>query len=205
MKRTTEAAFETVIEAHLLDNGYVRIEDGTGSGREAAGALPPTLRLVDPPPARQRYVTCLPLVPLKAAAGAFSDVQRVEDDDFDWVTVESGHRLRRGMFVAQVVGKSMEPAIPDGAYCLFRAPVDGTRQGKIVLVQMRDDTDPESGQRYKVKRYGSEKAADGESWRHTRINLNPINPDFEPIVLTGTDDGQFQVVAEVVEVLGDGG
>ena len=29
------------------------------------------------------------------------------------------HRLRPGMFVAQVVGKSMEPAIPDGAYCLF--------------------------------------------------------------------------------------
>ncbi|MDE0459276.1 MAG: hypothetical protein OXI15_18420 [Chromatiales bacterium] len=25
MKRTTEAAFETVIEAHLLKNGYVRI------------------------------------------------------------------------------------------------------------------------------------------------------------------------------------
>ncbi|MDE0459277.1 MAG: S24 family peptidase [Chromatiales bacterium] len=111
------------------------------------------------------------------------------------------------MFVAQVVGKSMEPAIPDGAYCLFRAPVEGTRQGKIVLVQMRDDIDPESGQRYTVKRYGSEKAADGDAWRHTRISLSPVNPDFQPIVLTGTDtdDGQFQVVAEVVEVLGGGG
>ena len=182
-------------------------EREAGGGREATGALPPTLRLVDPPPAKQRYVTCLPLVPLKAAAGAFGDVQRIEDDGFDWVTVESGRRLRRGMFVAQVVGRSMEPAIPDGAYCLFRAPVEGTRQGRIVLVQMRDDTDPESGQRYTVKRYGSEKAVDGDAWRHTRISLSPVNPDFEPIVLTGADadDGQFQVVAEVVEVLGDGG
>ena len=56
------------------------------------------------------------------------------------------------MFVAQVVGKSMEPAIPDGAYCLFRAPVEGARQGKIVLVRMRDETDPESGQRYSAPR-----------------------------------------------------
>ena len=82
------------------------------------------------------------------------------------------------MFVAQVVGKSMEPAIPDGAWCLFRAPVEGTRQGKTVLVQLRDATDPETGQRYTVKRYESEKAAEGDSWRHERITLKPLNPGF---------------------------
>ena len=81
--------------------------------------------------------------------------------------------------------------------------MEGTRQGKIVLVQMRDDTDPESGQRYTVKRYESEKVADGDSWRHSKITLNPVNPDLQPIVLTGADEGQFQVIAEVVEVLGD--
>ena len=200
-----DESFQNVVTRWMSSEAYRRLRSGDDAGteREAIGALPPTLRLVDPP-AEQRYVTCLPLVPLKAAAGAFSDVQHVEDDDFEWVEVESGRRLRRGMFVAQVVGKSMEPAIPDGAWCLFRAPVEGTRQGRIVLVQMRDDTDPESGQRYTVKRYRSEKAADGDSWRHARISLTPINPEFEPIVLTGTDDGQLQVVAEVVEVLGSG-
>ena len=49
------------------------------------------------------------------------------------------------MFVAQVVGKSMEPVIPDGAYCLFASPVTGTRQGKTVLVQLRNGADPETG------------------------------------------------------------
>ena len=142
------------------------------------------------------------LVPLKAAAGAFGDPQHIEDDSFEWVAVESRHRLRKGMFVAQVVGKSMEPAIPDGAYCLFRAPVEGTRQGKTVLVQLRDAADPETGQRYTVKRYESEKAAKGNSWRHERITLKPINKDFEPIVLTGKDKGEFEVIAELVEVLG---
>lgn len=71
------------------------------------------LRIVRPLPA-EMYVTCVPLVPLKAAAGAFSDQQRVEDDNWEWVAIDSQHRLRPGMFVAQVVGKSMEPTIPDG-------------------------------------------------------------------------------------------
>lgn len=80
--------------------------------------------------------------------------------------------------------------------------VAGTRQGKTVLMQLRDAADPESGERYTVKRYESEKAKHGDSWRHTRIILKPVNPDFEPIVLTGADEGQLQVIAEVVEILG---
>ena len=146
----------------------------------------------------------MPLVPLKAAAGAFSDPQHIDDDGFEWAAVETTRRLWPGMFVAQVVGKSMELTIPDGAYCLFAAPVEGTRQGKTVLVQLRDATDPESGERYTVKRYESEKAQVGHSWRHERITLKPVNLDFEPIVLTGADEGQLQVIAEFVEVLGGG-
>lgn len=125
----------------------------------------------------------------------------IDEDGFEWVKIKSRHRLRPGMFVAQVVGRSMEPSIPDGSYCLFRAPVGGTRQGKTVLVQLRDVTDPETGQRYTVKRYESKKMKDGESWRHVRITLKPVNPDFEPIVLTTAEEGELQVIAELVEVL----
>ena len=177
----------------------------TGSEAEAASeetakVVPFLPRTVDPAP-EDRYVTCVPLVPLKAAANGFSDQQKIEDDNFEWVEVASRHRLRKGMFVAQVVGKSMKPAIPNGAWCLFRAPVEGTRQGKTVLVQLRDTTDPETGQRYTVKRYKSEKAEEGDSWRHVKITLEPVNPDFEPIVLTGADEGELQVIAELVKVL----
>jgi hypothetical protein len=38
-------------------------------------------------------------------------------------------------------------------------------------------------------------------WRHERITLRPINLDFKSIILTGTDEGQLQVIAELVEVL----
>jgi SOS-response transcriptional repressor LexA len=106
------------------------------------------------------------------------------------------------LFVAQFVGKSMEPALPDGAWCLFRTPVEGTRQGKTVLVQLRDAVDPETGQRYTVKRYESTKERPDDSWLHQHITLRPANPDFEPIVLTREDEGDLQIVAELVEVLG---
>ncbi|MBU2026191.1 MAG: S24 family peptidase [Proteobacteria bacterium] len=107
------------------------------------------------------------------------------------------------MFVAQVVGKSMEPAIPDGAYCLFGTPVEGTRQGRTVVVLLRDTADPETGQRFTVKRYESEKAVSEDgTWRHVRVLLKPINRNFEPIELTCEDEGSVDVVAEVLEVLG---
>ncbi|MEK7329414.1 MAG: hypothetical protein AAB113_01295, partial [Candidatus Eisenbacteria bacterium] len=61
--------------------------------------------------------------------------------------------------------------------------------------------DPETGERYTVKRYESEKTKDGDSWRHTRVTLKPVNPDFESIELSGVEDGQVQVIAECLEVL----
>ena len=166
-----------------------------------AEIIPFRPRTVEREPA-DRYVTCVPLIPLQAAAGAFSDPQTIDEaDGFEWAAIDSSHRLRPGMFAAQVVGKSMEPVIPDGAWCLFRAPVEGTRQGKTVLVQLRDDIDPETGQRFTVKRYASEKAQADDAWRHTRITLSPVNPDFAPIVLTPDHEGDLEVIAELVEVL----
>lgn len=193
MKRIDE-----VIEQH---GGWPRAFQ-TGEAKVAtAKVLPFRPRTVESKP-EEHYVNCVPLVPLEAAAGAFGAPQHIEDDSFEWVAVESRHRLRRGMFVAQVIGKSMEPDILDGAWCLFRAPVEGSRPGRTVLAQLRDAVDPETGQRYTVKRYESEKAAKGDRWRHERITLKPINPDFEPIVLTGNDERELQVIAELIEVLG---
>ena len=141
------------------------------------------------------------MIPLKAAAGAFSESQDV-GDEWDWVEIETGHKLRPGMFVSQVVGKSMEPVIPDRSHCIFRAPVEGTRQGKIVLVQLHDQTDPDTGGRYTVKRYESEKAvSDDGTWRHVKITLKPINPDFKPIEFTADDEADVSIIAELIEVL----
>jgi type I restriction enzyme R subunit len=194
-----DLAFQKVVTSWMSEEAYRRLQAKTEL--PGHGVTTPVLRFVHPRP-EARYATCVPLVPLKAAAGAFSDPQHVQDDEFEWVELEASHRLRKGMFVAQVVGKSMEPAIPDGAFCLFASPVTGTRQGKTVLVQLREGADPETGHRYTVKRYESEKQLDGDSWRHSKIVLKPANPDFEQIVLDGVAEGEVQVIAEVAQVLG---
>ena len=71
-------------------------------------------------------------------------------------------KLNKRMFVCRAVGRSMEPAIRDGDYLVFRANPTGTRQGKVVLAQYRGPADPDVGGAFTVKRYSSEKEGDNE-------------------------------------------
>ena len=83
------------------------------------------------------FVTHLPFYGLRAAATKFGeefDQAEVSEPDA-WIRAPHGLRLTEGMFIAQVVGRSMEPLIPDGSYCIFRAPVIGSRQGKRLLIE----------------------------------------------------------------------
>lgn len=119
-----------------------------------------------------------------------------------WVEADGVGRLDKRMFVCRAVGRSMEPRIHDGDYVVFRAKPAGTRQGKIVLVQYRGEADPDTGGSYTVKRYSSEKAAsEDDDWRHARIVLSPINPEYEPIVFSPDESGHVAVIAEMVTVL----
>jgi HNH endonuclease/Peptidase S24-like len=147
----------------------------------------------------------LPYYSLAIAAGGFK--QGYEPDPEGWINVGNfgcTARVGTGCFVTQVVGKSMEPTIRDGAYCVFRAGVSGTRQNRILLVQKRDFTDPETGGGYTVKRYQSKKTTTGEGWSHKRIRLIPDNPDraaFPVLEFTPEDDADMRVIAEFVQVL----
>ncbi|MGH9893865.1 MAG: S24 family peptidase, partial [bacterium] len=183
--------FQDVVGKHLLRTVYEQIRS------EKPGTEP--FRRVTPEE-KDKFRTCVPLLTLKAATGAFDNVQAVEPDG--WVEPNTKRRLRPGMFVAQVVGRSMDPRITDGGWCLFQSPVEGSRRGRVVLVQHRGIDDPETGGSYTVKRYESEKESDGTgSWRHIEIRLVPENPDFAPIILREVRDDEFHVIAEVVEVL----
>jgi SOS-response transcriptional repressor LexA len=62
--------------------------------------------------------------------------------------------------------------------------------------------DPETGERYTVKRYESEKSASEDgTWRHLNITLKPNNPAFQPVVLHSDSEEVVRVIAEVLEVL----
>jgi hypothetical protein len=150
------------------------------------------------------------LTSLIAAAGRFSEEQAGLDElaawASEWVTWDNHPRFEPGMFVAQVQGRSMEPEIPDRSYCLFRPPRAGSRQAKRLLVWHSGIDDPMTSGHYTLKVYSSEKeAAPDGSWQHTRIVLRPLNPAFEPIVLTPKDEGDVRVIAELVGVVPGGG
>jgi type I restriction enzyme R subunit len=188
--------FQDVVGKHLLKKVYEQVRAEQDGGAPVAGE---PFHRVEPEEA-DKYRTCVPLYTLRAAAGAFGSGQQVEPGG--WVAPSTARQLSEGMFVARVVGRSMEPRIPDGAWCLFRSPVTGSRQGRIVLVQHQSIQDHEVGGSYTVKRYESEKRADGKGgWKHGIIRLLPENPDFEPIMLTEVDEGEVAVIAELVEVL----
>lgn len=154
------------------------------------------------------WVTHLPLYRLQAAAGKFGE--EMDGAEEAWVRVPGGAKSAgrnpgRDLFVARVVGRSMEPLIPDGSLCVFRAGVTGSRQGRRLLVEETGATD--AANRYTVKRYTSRRSVAGgedgaESWHHEQIRLEPLNPAYEAFDLSGDEFGtRFRVIAEFVEVL----
>jgi len=99
----------------------------------------------------------------------------------------------------------MNRRIPNGAWCLFRLEPQGSRQGKVVLVQHREIHDTDLGGHFTVKVYESEREdlPDG-TWRHRRIVLRPDTtaPGHAPMVFTAAQEGELRVIAELVGVLG---
>lgn len=161
------------------------------------------------------YQNSVPIYDLAIAAGKFSAMQEVNEvpnyddiggiEEFDWVELPDAFRPQKGLFVAQVVGESMNRRIPNGSWCLFKLSPGGTRQGKVVLVQHRDLEDIDTGGHYTIKVYESEKVSleDG-GWQHKKITLKPDTtaPGYEPIELSNEEMDSFKVIAELVAVLG---
>jgi phage repressor protein C with HTH and peptisase S24 domain len=141
-----------------------------------------------------RFRTHLPLYTLRAAAGRLGEEMPVEAED--WIPAPGGMKLTPDLFAAHVVGQSMEPRIPDGSVNLFRYNPVGSRQGKIVLVE-RYGLTGETG-RYTVKRYTSEKRESEGRWEHTRIRLEPLNPEYEA---WDVEPEGFAVIAEWLRVI----
>lgn len=153
------------------------------------------------------YVNAVPLVDLEVAAGEFSPEQVVDEGlgDHTWVALESRFEPSRDLFVARVVGESMNRRIPNGAYCLWKRSPGGTRNERVMLVSHRNVLDPETESRFTVKIYSSEKVFDAEgNWLHFRVTLRPhsTDPGFGPIVFDGEEAGELRIVAEMLEVLG---
>lgn len=149
------------------------------------------------------YRTHLPLYNVYAAAGGWGENRGSGEDRRDWIEMPPEVRIDPDMFVAEVVGRSMEPRIHDGDLCLFRGgpALAGTRQGALVLVENTEDV----GQRFTIKRYRSEKIDIEDGYRHTRITLEPLNPDFEAWDLDPDQQDRLHIRGIFVQVLDSSG
>ena len=152
-------------------------------------------------------VSAAPLVELKFAAGGFSTPQERAALRGEWVALPDWVAPHPDLFVAQVQGESMNKRIPNGSWFLFRAHPGGSRQGKVVVVQHAAIDDPETGGRYTIKRYQSQKVFDDQgNWRHVRIRLLPDSSaaGFGAMELQAEDeDTELQVIAEFLMVLSE--
>jgi hypothetical protein len=125
-----------------------------------------------------RFRTHLPLYSLEAAAGKFGKQMGVEPEG--WVEVWPEIPLTEDMFLTHIKGHSMEPLIPNGSLCAFKADITGLHEGKVVLVEQYGEA---GGNRYTVKRYWGSKNLDPHkegdaAWLHERITLESTNPDY---------------------------
>lgn len=182
------------------------LDEEVGANDLAAGAAAPTAkilpfrRVMPKPP--ERFKTCVPLVELRAAAGTWSDEQEsvteLDAAEQDWVAWDDAPKLGKDMFVARVDGRSMEPQIPNGAFCLFRKVDEPSAPDKAVLVRHNGVADSDTGGQFTVKRYRTER----KKGKTTRIVLEAANPDYPPLIITPEEGAEVRVIAEVIAVLG---
>lgn len=143
----------------------------------------------DAPPSK----TAVPIYSLAAAAGALAGGRAVER--LAWAVVPKPGPGE--LFLARIAGRSMEPDIPDGAWCLFRADVSGPLEGRIVLIQHRDLRDPDTDGSYALKRYGGvEVDAEGVS-----VRLESINPQHRAYRVRLNAVEELRPIAEFVRVV----
>jgi SOS-response transcriptional repressor LexA len=139
----------------------------------------------------------VPVWSLQAAAGNWSEEQR--PDIVGWLRI-ADRQLQPGMFVARVTGRSMEPRIPNGAWCLFRPCTGGSREGRILLVQLQTAESDVDGGRFTLKKYHSVKRSTGDGWEHAVVELQPLNPAYAPILLDPDNVDGVVINAEFVAV-----
>gem|GEM_PF-6717891 len=168
----------------MLHDVYDRIRAKDAAGEAGAGSTSSTGKLLAlkrvPADQVRPFVNAVPVYDLQVAAGRFSAPQAVEEvpqhaevtnpSAFEWVALDgAGGAVKPapGLFVARVVGESMNRKIPNGAWCVWRLNPSEPLEGKVVLAQHSDFEDTDLGA-YTVKVYASEEVAAGGGGKHDR-------------------------------------
>lgn len=134
----------------------------------------------------------IPLLWLKPAAGNYSEPQG--SGIRAWLEAPRGQGTKKGLFVVQVDGRSMEPSIADGAYVLCRRPW-APSPGQLGIFARTDGRDPEGHARYTLKQYHPRVSTDG----NLGGELRPKNPNFA--ALRPDASGEERPFGQFIKVL----
>jgi DUF2075 family protein len=139
------------------------------------------------------YVNSVPIYDIKVAASNFTDPQFYPE--YSWAELPMQVTPRKGYFIAQVVGESMNKRIPNMSYCLFEEYTAGSRNGEIVLAECTSIQDGDYGSGYTIKEYNSVKKFNDESFEHESIILKPLSYDinYENLILNRDETVNFRI------------
>jgi DUF2075 family protein len=178
--------------------------------QKSASGISPELMFI-PEAKQKRFQNCIPVYDLSFAASQFGDFQLPDLDTVGWVPVPVGLKPTADLFVAKVYGESMNRLIPNGAWCVFRTNHGRTSQGKVVVAQVRDHHDEDSGSIFTIKRLDTSssrpkgvhesKSNDNGAISRT-VQLIPDSDVFAyvPLEVPAGDD-HIRIVAEFVQLL----
>ena len=136
----------------------------------------------------------VPIFDLRARAGA--PVGLAVPEIVGYATPPRERRLHsEGLFIGRILGNSMEPLVPSGAWCLFRQAATGLRLRSVVLLALDTAADASS---YILKQVGAlELLVEGR----IRVRLDSTNRTVSAIMCEVRDESDLHVVGELVEVL----
>lgn len=142
----------------------------------------------------------IPLYSVRVACGYFDEEQDVEKEG--WIDV-SGQGFRpdaEQQFAVYAKGHSMEPKIKDGDICVFEWYRGGSREGEIVLTEC-NQMDIDYGGMYTIKKYHSEKVQDEDGWKHSKIELQPLNKAYDTIQWAEENAEEYRTIGMLKKVL----
>lgn len=142
-------------------------------------------------PEKDRFKTYLPFYSAVGKCGPFAEGQEVVQDG--WIKVERKGRLDDTQFVVKTDGVSMEGLIEEGSYAIFRK-LGGELEGKVLLVQRLEASDPEGGGAYIIKKF---------TRKGGRVVLKSRNPDVGDIELASDAEysTKYRAIAEFKDVI----
>jgi len=200
-----DKAFSSVVKDYLIKKVYKRLNEQQETTAKGDNLSKNTLFFSDVVSNEElshdkKHVEYLPVFSVEAVATRFGE-EVSGDEIIGWWKNTTGKKISKDMYIVQVKGRSMETTIMDGDYCIFHKDRGGTREGKIVLVALRNVSDPETMAQYTIKRYHSEKNNEESARLQKKIVLSPDNLDFKDIVLENASEGDFHVVGIFVSVI----